>query len=182
MRRGEYRPFIITADAWNALCPEGTAVRYWPVRGSDEYLDTKTRSRAWELGHGAPVVSIEGVTGGVLIEHLSVLPPPPADEPAVVPVNATDYGLVRVWGSIQGGVMTLHAHWMNVAAELKTAEPAPGRAPGSVHWRTFYRSSGAELRSWTAASWEEALADAGGFCVAMQRRLEAGEGDDDGEP
>ena len=33
---------------------------------------SKTRSIAWELGHGEPVVKIEGGVGGVLLEALEI--------------------------------------------------------------------------------------------------------------
>lgn len=64
----------MTADEWNEKHPPGTAVRYYPVRGHVVLSeDTETRSEAWELGHGAPVVKVRGRTGGVLLDHLQVL-------------------------------------------------------------------------------------------------------------
>ena len=74
-RRGMKKPNqMMTADEFNELYPEGTSFRYYPVRGDVEYLDTKTRSPAWNLGDGTPVVLIKGKTGGVCIEHLKALP------------------------------------------------------------------------------------------------------------
>lgn len=73
----------ISADEWNALHAVGTHVRYYPVLPtilSAPPVDSKTRSEAWTLGHGAVVVSIEGKSGGVLISHLQVLSNPPKDE------------------------------------------------------------------------------------------------------
>jgi hypothetical protein len=35
-------------------------------------VQTKTRSEAWALGHGAVVVKVEGRAGGVDITHLEV--------------------------------------------------------------------------------------------------------------
>jgi len=61
---------ILTAKMFNETYPEGTAFRYYSVRGDSNFIETRTRSRAWELGHGEPVVLVEGVTGGVCIEHL----------------------------------------------------------------------------------------------------------------
>lgn len=60
------------AKTWNELYPEGTLVRYWPIKGKEENRDTRTRSEAWELGDGHPVVKIEGQTGGVSLRHLAV--------------------------------------------------------------------------------------------------------------
>lgn len=68
------RDSIMTAEQFNGLYPEGTAFRYYPVRGDDDFLETKTRSHAWELGDGTPVVLIEGRTGGVCVEHLRAVP------------------------------------------------------------------------------------------------------------
>lgn len=65
-----------TAESWNATHPVGTPVRYWPVYPPHEGippLDTTTRSEAWVLGHGAVVVSVVGISGGVLLSHVEVL-------------------------------------------------------------------------------------------------------------
>lgn len=50
------RPEAMTAERFNAECPVGTAVRYYPVAGRSDYTETKTRSEAWNLGSGEPVV------------------------------------------------------------------------------------------------------------------------------
>lgn len=63
----------VTVDLWNAMYPVGTTVRYWPVLGSSFYVDTKTRSEAWAIGDGSILVSLEGRSGGVSIEHCLVL-------------------------------------------------------------------------------------------------------------
>lgn len=60
------------AKTWNELYPEGTLVRYWPIAGDDNWEATATRSEAWELGDGTPVVKIEGRTGGVSLDHLAI--------------------------------------------------------------------------------------------------------------
>lgn len=62
-----------TAAAFNERVPVGTAVRYFPIRGHFAHLETRTRSVAWELGSGAPVVMIDGKSGGVAIEHLVLI-------------------------------------------------------------------------------------------------------------
>ena len=63
----------ITAVEWNQRFPVGTPVRYHPIIGDKEFITSKTRSEAWELGHGAPVVKIEGRTGGVALEAIDVI-------------------------------------------------------------------------------------------------------------
>lgn len=56
-------------DAWNLAHPVGTACRY--EDGPGKWVPTITRSEAWLLGHGVPVVKIEGKSGGYGIDCLS---------------------------------------------------------------------------------------------------------------
>lgn len=57
-------------ESFNQLFPVGTAVRYYPVAGRSEFIETQTRSECWSLGSGELVVLIKGRTGGVSIHHL----------------------------------------------------------------------------------------------------------------
>lgn len=59
----------MTAAEWNTKYPEGTHVTLVLDDGSK--LATKTRSIAWELGHGQPVVKVEGKTGGWLLSRVA---------------------------------------------------------------------------------------------------------------
>lgn len=52
----------VTAPAWNARYPVG--VRVTVLMDDGTILRTRTRTPAWTLGDGAPVVSVEGITGG----------------------------------------------------------------------------------------------------------------------
>lgn len=62
----------LTARAWNVSYPVGTPVRFWPgVRSGDGELAV-TRSEAWELGDGTPVVAVEGRAGGIALSHVEV--------------------------------------------------------------------------------------------------------------
>jgi hypothetical protein len=61
----------MTVETWNATFPPGTPVDYYPTRGFGDVRKSKTRSKAWALGHGAIVVQIEDQSGGVSIEHLA---------------------------------------------------------------------------------------------------------------
>jgi len=64
----------MTSKEWNEKYPKGTRVSYHPILSSKDLpIFTKTRSESWELGHGEPVVLIEGISGGVLLSHLNVL-------------------------------------------------------------------------------------------------------------
>jgi hypothetical protein len=85
----------LSAAQWNALYPMGTRVMAYPfIRPEDpvavawrerstvgrtgksadadpvEQLDTVTRSAAWTLGHGDPVLMVEGYAGGIALTHV----------------------------------------------------------------------------------------------------------------
>jgi len=62
----------ISAEEWNARYPVGTAVLYFPIQGDKEHVLTETRSQAWNLGHGEPVVKVIGRAGGVALSHLMI--------------------------------------------------------------------------------------------------------------
>jgi len=62
----------ITVENWNQRYPVGTKVIYWPVAGGSEYEESETRSKAWALGDGHPVVLIKGRSGGVSLMHLKI--------------------------------------------------------------------------------------------------------------
>ena len=76
----------LTADEFNARYPVGTPVVAYPLSRPEDNrpdffqrLETVTRSPAWALGHGTPVVSVDGYTGGIALTHID--PQAPAQEP-----------------------------------------------------------------------------------------------------
>lgn len=77
------QPEWMDAKAWNRQFLVGTPVRYHPALppGTEPYVDTVTRSRAWDLdgedaaGRCETLVKIEGHAGGVSTRHLEVLAP-----------------------------------------------------------------------------------------------------------
>lgn len=71
--RGAPKGLLLTAAQFNELIPVGRRVRFYPVAGEERFEDTKTRTPAWELGNGQPVVSVEGRAGGVAIDHIELL-------------------------------------------------------------------------------------------------------------
>lgn len=74
MRRSlSITPPELVVALWNRGCPVGTPVRYRPVAGAPETVDTATRSEAWLLGSGEPVVMVNGRSGGVAISHLELI-------------------------------------------------------------------------------------------------------------
>lgn len=61
-----------TAAEFNLLYPVGTRVRFQPIAGDEVYEERETRSEAWELGSGEPVVMLTGRTGGCALAHITV--------------------------------------------------------------------------------------------------------------
>lgn len=62
---GEARAF-----AFNGTCPQGSPVVL--VDDNGHLSETKTRSEAWCLGDGSPVVLVDGRTGGYALERIFV--------------------------------------------------------------------------------------------------------------
>ncbi|SDN19012.1 hypothetical protein [Streptomyces wuyuanensis] len=80
------------ADEFNRRFPIGTPVIAYPLTrpednnpGFFKQLETVTRTPAWILGHGEPVVSVEGYSGGICLTHVDVAPR--TNTPDVVTVN-----------------------------------------------------------------------------------------------
>lgn len=87
----------MTAEEFNSRYPVGTKVVAYPgirpehpvavayqkdVEAGRTYrwetdpcerLETFTRTPAWALGHGTPVVSVEGHAGGICLSHVDVI-------------------------------------------------------------------------------------------------------------
>lgn len=77
-----------TAEQWNERYPVGTEVAYRAAWQQPEpSLLTHTRSEAWALPHGEPVVLIEGRSGGVALWALE-----PRHEAIPAPQGATQEG------------------------------------------------------------------------------------------
>lgn len=56
-------------EQWSTV-PVGTPV---VVRRDDGSLfETATRSEPWLLGHGAAVISVEGITGGYMLDRVKL--------------------------------------------------------------------------------------------------------------
>lgn len=93
----------MNADQFNARYPVGTPVVAYPgirpehpvavayrKRAEDgrafgttdpcTRLDAVTRTPAWTLGHGQPVVSVEGYAGGIALDHVDVTDEPTHQE------------------------------------------------------------------------------------------------------
>lgn len=63
-------------EEFNKRVPIGTKVTYRSREIDGEKIEdklTKTRSEAWALHSGHPVVMIEGRSGGVSLDHVQVI-------------------------------------------------------------------------------------------------------------
>lgn len=57
-------------EAFNAMVPVGTPVRFWPgVRNAEPKLGN-VRSKAWVLGGHTAVVKVTGYAGGIALSHV----------------------------------------------------------------------------------------------------------------
>lgn len=59
---------ILAVGFWNALYPPGTEVNLTEEGGNS--TRTRTRSRAWQLGDGTPVVQVDGRSGGFRLTRI----------------------------------------------------------------------------------------------------------------
>jgi hypothetical protein len=63
----------LTAHGWNLAFPQRQRVRYFPVIGGTEYVDTFTRGAAFDSSSREPVVFLEGRSGYVTLRALQPL-------------------------------------------------------------------------------------------------------------
>jgi len=63
----------LTAEEFNSRHPVGTRVVAYPGTRGESGITTHTRTPAWTLGHGAAVVAVEGVVGGIALTHIDVI-------------------------------------------------------------------------------------------------------------
>lgn len=64
-------------EQFNAVCPVGSPVLYWPGERVGEGRKSVTRSAAWLLGGHTPVVMVEGYAGGIALSHVMGYNPTP---------------------------------------------------------------------------------------------------------
>jgi hypothetical protein len=64
----------MTAEEFNEQYGIGTSVNYHPVIGEVEHQKTRTRSEAWSLWSGEPVIKVNGIVGCVSLHAISIDP------------------------------------------------------------------------------------------------------------
>lgn len=70
-----WTPAPTDRDEFNDCVPVGTTVRAFPGTRDGRAVITETRSRAWPLGNGVPVVAVEGESGGIALTHIDIAEP-----------------------------------------------------------------------------------------------------------
>ena len=63
----------MTASEWNDKHPVGTPVLFWPGLRQGSGFQSRTRSAAWEMGDGTPVVKVVSRSGGIALTHVEPL-------------------------------------------------------------------------------------------------------------
>lgn len=58
----------MSPEIWNNNYPEGTRVTV--TRDDGSTFKTATKSLAWPLGDGTPVVMLQGISGGYLLNRV----------------------------------------------------------------------------------------------------------------
>lgn len=66
-----YAKLVIQVNNWNAKNPIGTPVYYYPTLKDKTPKQTKTRSTAWIMSCHSAMIMIDGVSGGVSLDHIS---------------------------------------------------------------------------------------------------------------
>ena len=64
----------LQVDIWNDLHPVGTPVLAYPETRAQQARRTRTRSKAWEVQRGLPVVHVDGLTGAIHLDAIDPLP------------------------------------------------------------------------------------------------------------
>lgn len=148
------------ADAFNRRYPVGTPVIAYPLTRPEDNnpsffkrLETVTRTPAWILGDGDPVVSVEGYAGGICLTHVDVAPR--TNTPDVVTVNdegrkSTTIKLKRacngcgqLLGDVDNRDVDKNGNLTDVRHECPTCQPLLElEAAGCKTWQLTQRNIG----------------------------------------
>ncbi len=64
------------AATFNEANPVGTPVLFWPGARVGDGRTSKTRSNAWVMPSGDPVVLVDDYAGGIALTHVTPIAPP----------------------------------------------------------------------------------------------------------
>jgi len=63
-------------NEWNKKYPAGTEIYYYPIIGKkDSRIESKTRSQAWTIEGGEPVIMLDGMAGFRSLHHVEPVNP-----------------------------------------------------------------------------------------------------------
>ena len=63
---------MVTIEQVQSKFPMGTKLKYYPIKGIDKFKETFVKSEPWDLC-GSIVLKVDGVRGGVDIDHLELV-------------------------------------------------------------------------------------------------------------
>ena len=128
------------ADAFNAAYPVGTRVIAYPSvrpefdaeRAAQTRLVTTTRTPAWILGHGTPLVSVHGYSGGIVLEHVDIDHDSPLGDGEILAHTLTPENLNRFddWIDMLG--IYAKGYWETVDGKLAVTGLRIGTGPDRV--------------------------------------------------
>ncbi|MGY1579204.1 hypothetical protein [Streptomyces sp. MN13] len=161
----------MNADEFNARYPVGTPVLAYPSvrpehpvavafqkRVSEgrtfgttdpcKRLVTRTRTPAWTLGHGEPVVSVDGYAGGIVLEHVDVISEEQFEKPRAEETAAAVAALGALPMPVGDQPQPLtDARLAEITARVEAATPGPWRTDG---WEIYQGGEGEapDLMKW----------------------------------
>ncbi|MET9727719.1 hypothetical protein [Streptomyces zaomyceticus] len=128
------------ADAWNSAHPIGTRVIAYPsvrpefdaVIAAKTRVVTTTRTPAWILGHGTPVVSVHGYAGGITLEHVDIDLDSPLGDGEILAHTLTVKTISRIDNWLDRIDVFAKGYWENVDGKLVNTGLRIGEKPGHV--------------------------------------------------
>jgi hypothetical protein len=123
----------VNAKEFNARHKVGTPVAAYPGIRDDFPLITRTRSAAWELGHGAPIVKVEGYAGGIVLTHVDVIDRAAVKEgQPIAEMRLTERNFARIETAIDRAGVFTKDYTQPVDGKLATVGLRIGVKPGHV--------------------------------------------------
>lgn len=128
------------ADEWNARYPVGTRVIAYPdcrpeydaADAARTRLVTTTRTPAWILGHGTPVVSVHGYAGGITLAHVDIDHDSPLHDGEILAHVLTVDNISRIDNWLDKLGIFAKGYWEDVDGKLVNTGLRIGEKPGHV--------------------------------------------------